>query len=698
VETSKPSPFAAGLQFAFVMDWLYVDDTPRAERAASWLAVDRSMLDELMGSDGAGVDEATERALAAVVAERRGTAPRRQARDADTLAHLLERAGDLTMDELRARVVPADERRSADDPVATLIASGRAVEFPVNGNDAPRVIAAEERARYQAAADGDRAARREILARYLALAGPVTVAEVQARYGWPPQWVERRLEDWQRAGRLVRGAFRQGIAGPEWCARPLLERARRRALAALRAEISPTELPAFAAFLQRWQHVDPRDRLDGEAGVARVVQQLEGLARPAGAWERDVLPARVTQYEPAWLSRVAGNGAVVWAGGQRPESARSAAGAALSPAALATIRFFERGTGSVWLDAPERPVLSDAAAAVRDVLARQGASFLSDVQAAAGLGLFATRDALRELVAAGLLTNDTAEALREVIRARALPLRPRRDAPDPTRWLPADYTPSGRVVQRRVNVTRLPRWRRPDLPGPAANAGWVGRWSLIASAGTLGPDLPEDEHAAAIARHWLDRYGIIARDWWRRERPPVSWRAIYRELKRMEYRGDVRRGYFVSGLGGAQFALPDAVEQLRAVRDDTSAPVVVIAAGDPANPYSLPRSPLAPKTGHDPLLRPRGAGAVLVTRRGVVMLAAEGRGRRITLAADLADADLLAAVRALVEYLARGGPAHRRRQATTLETIDGVAAISSPRAGVLRELGFRHGGLGLDYP
>jgi ATP-dependent helicase Lhr and Lhr-like helicase len=641
-----------------------------------------------------GVDEATERALAEVVAERRGTAPRRQARDADALAHLLERAGDLTMEEMRARVAPAEERRSVEDPLEVLIASGRVVEFPVHGSEEPRLIAAEERPRYQAAADGDRATRREILARFVALAGPVTVAEIHARYGWPGRWIERRLDDWQGAGRLVRGVYRQSVAGPEWCSRALLERARRRALAALRAEISPTDMPAFAAFLQRWQHIDPRDRLDGEAGVARVVQQLEGLARPAASWERDVLPARVERYEPALLSRVAGNGAVVWAGGQRPDSTR---GDALSPAALATIRFFDRGTGAVWLGTPESPVLSDGAVAVREVLARQGASFIADVQAASGLGLFATRDALRELVAAGLVTNDTAEALREVIRTRALPLRPRRDAPDPTRWLPVDYTPSGRVVQRRVNVTRLPRWRRPDLPGPAANAGWMGRWSLIASAGTLGPALPEDEHVAAIARHWLDRYGIVARDWWRRERPPVSWRAIYRELKRMEYRGEVRRGYFVSGLGGAQFALPDAVEQLRAVRDDAHAPVIAMAAGDPANPYSLPRSPLAPKSGHDPLLRPRGAGAVLVTRRGVVMLAAEGRGRRIVLAADLPDADVVLAVRGLLEYLGRGG-AVRGQQATTLESIDGVAAISSPRAAVLREVGFRHGGMGLDYP
>lgn len=700
VETDRASPFAAGLQFAFVMDWLYVDDTPRAERAASWLAVDRSMLDELMGADGAGVDEATERALAAVVAERRGTAPRRQARDADALAHLLDRAGDLTLDELRARVAPVEVRRSVDDPVAVLVAAGRAVEFPVNGPDAPtRIIPADERARYAAAASGERAARREILARYLALAGPVTVAEVRERYAWPGRWIETRLTDWQRAGRLVRGAFRQGVAGPEWCSRSLLERARRRALAALRAEISPTDMPTFAAFLQRWQHVDPRDRLDGEAGVATAVQQLAGLARPAAGWERDVLPARVDHYEPTWLSRVAGTGGVVWAGGQRQDAARAPSVAAGVPPALVTVRFFERGTGALWLDSQAAPQLSDGAAAVRDVLARQGASFLADLQAATGLGLFATRDALRELVAVGLVTNDTAEALREVVRARALPLRPRRDAPDPTRWLPADFTPStGRVVQRRVNVPRLPRWRRPDLPGPAGASGWVGRWSLIASAGTLGPVLPEDAHAAAIAQQWLIRYGIVARDWWRRERPPVGWRAIYRELKRMEYRGEVRRGYFVDGLGGAQFALPDAVERLRAARDDADAPVIAFAASDPANPYSLPRSPFAPKADRDPLSRPRGAGAVLVTRRGVVMVAAEGRGRRVVVAPGLSDSDLTAASRALAEYLSRGDAGHRRHRASTLETIDGLPAISSPRAAVFRQLGFRHGGLGLDYP
>ena len=703
VETARPSPFAAGLQFAFLMDWLYADDTPRAERAASRLSVDRTMLDELMATPG-GIDETTADALAAVVAERRGTAPRRQARDVDELAHLLDRAGDLSRDELRERIAPPDVRRSTEDLLDALLASGRALECTVEGPEASvRIIPADYRSRYVAARDGDRAARREILARFLGIAGPVTVAEVRARYGWSAKWIEARLDEWQRRGTLVRGVFRRlepPPPRPEWCARSLIERARQRALAALRAAVQPTDLATFAAFLQRWQHVDPRDRWRGESGVAAAIQQLVGLARPAVGWERDYLPARVEGYEGAWLSRLAGGGAVVWAGGARAGAARPA-GVEGPPPVLAAVRFFARGTGAVWLAPEERPVLSDAARAVEGVLERQGASFVADLEAGAGLGRLATRDAVRELVAAGLATNDTVEALREVVRMRAMPARPGggRAAPDPTRWLPADFEPNPvRVVQRRIHAVRLPRWRRPDLPGAPRDAGWTGQWSLLSSPGTVGQRPPEEEHAADVARQWLARYGIVARDWWRRERPPVGWRAIYHELKRLEYRGEVRRGYFVSGLSGAQFALPEAVERLRAVRDDADAPLVVMAASDPANPYSLPPSALAPARPPDPLSRPRGSGAVLVTRRGHVMLAAEGRGRRVTLAPDLSDDDVAAAAAALLEYLGRRTTSAAGRRPRVLETIDGVSAGASPRAAVFRRVGFRRGGSGLDYP
>ncbi len=716
VETDRPSPFAAGLQFGFVMDWLYADDTPRAERAAARLAIDQGMLADLLGREGVPADEATERALAGLVAERQGLSPKRQARDADELAHLLDRLGDLSLEELWARTAPVEVRRSTVDPADALIGDGRAVECFVNGPDQPpRFVSREALPQYLAAAEGDRSARRDILRRYLALSGPQTLAEIEDRYRWPARWLEVQLVRWQRAGKLVRGSFRAATEGPEWCAAAILERARRRALATLRAEIQATDRTTFAAFLSRWQHVDPRDRRTGEAGVARALEQLTGLDRPAGAWERDYLPARVDSYDGGWLSRLAGGGSIVWAATprgvahSRPElrergSERVGDAPTGQSETLAGIRFFARGTGALWLPSDVPPQLSDPAIAVRDELVRHGASFLADLEVQLkgtdaaenpGLGPLGVRDALRELVAAGVVTNDTIEALREVIRTRALPERRRRGQPDPTRWLPAAYAPSaGRIVQRRATVTRLPRWRRPDLPGATAMSAWIGRWSLVGTPSTLGPQLPEEEHAAAIAHQWLERYGVVTRDWWRRERPPVGWHAIYRELKRLEYRSEVRRGYFVEGLGGAQFALPDAVERLRAARDDVDAPFVVMAASDPANVYSLPPSRLGPVPPRDPLTRPRGAGSILVMRRGSVVMSAEGRGRRLRLAPGLDDDTVLGALSALTAYLASGERGHRAR---TLETIDDVPAATTPRIALFRRAGFRMSGMGLDW-
>jgi ATP-dependent Lhr-like helicase len=169
---------------------------------------------------------------------------------------------------------------------------------------------------------------------------------------------------------------------------------------------------------------------------------------------------------------------------------------------------------------------------------------------------------------------------------------------------------------------------------------------------------------------------VVTRDWWRRERPPVSWRAIYRELKRLELRGEVRRGYFVEGLGGAQFALPEAVERLRAAREDPDAPLIAIAATDPAYPDLLPR--------------PRGASALLITRRGKLVITVESNGRRVTILGELSDAEMSVAVALIAAK--RGGRRH------TLETIDGQPAATSPHAEAFQRAGFRLSGLGLDYP
>ena len=715
VETSQPSPFAASLQFGFVMDWLYGDDTPRAERRAALLAVDRALLDDVMLVDGA--DDDLRKAIDELLAIRRGTAPNRRARTGDELAQLIDRVGDLTPAEVRERVADSAEWKRGD-PLDELLENGRVIAVPIEANADRewRFILTEDYPRYAAAFGVDAlgavrggvqllettaaaavpdalrtpaldplAARREVLARFLALSGPVTVAETVARYGWDEAWVRARLTDWERGGRLLRGRYRREVREPEWCSRRVVERARVRALAELRRQIAAVELPAFAAFLQRWQHVDPRHRMTGSEGVERALVQLLGLARQPDGWERDYLPARLERYEPAWLAQLGASGRFVWAGTPRVDPASRAI-------ALSALRFVERGAGWLWMPPSSQALpLSDQAGAARSALAQHGASFLADLQALTGLSTLALRDALRELVAAGEVTNDAIEAMREVARMRPLPNRARPAADDPTRWLPIDYAPSAgrRVVQRRSSVRRLPRWRRPDRGGSVS--GWVGRWSLVRTPGTMGQPASPEEHAASIARQWLERYGIVARNWWRRERPPVSWRSIYLELKRMEFRGEVRRGYFVRGLAGAQFALPEAVEQLRATEPDATAPFVVIAASDPANPYALELEGI----DIDALSRPRGRGALLVTREGRVAMAVEGRGRRIMVATWLSEAEVTAAATALLAHLRVSRAMSARPRDVEVETIDGVHAAAMRWTQAFLEAGFRRETSGL---
>ena len=571
VQTEVPSPFAASLQFGFVMDWLYGDDTPRAEQRAALLSLDRALLDEVMGNLGG--DDETLKAIQEVV-ERRKTA-----------------------------LTQTDPEHAADY------------------------------------GEGE-AGRRGLLAKYLALVGPVTAEEIQARYGWPLVWIETRLHEWQRRGRLVAGKFRSDVRDTEYLSSKIAEIARRRALAAVRRQIDAVVWPQFAAFLQRWQHTDPRDQLSGAGGVATVIRQLYGLARPGLSWERDYLRSRVRDYTPTLLSEWLTGGESVWAGEGKydPET---------TTISLARLRFFERGTGHLWLPDDQDVPLSDDARTVYDSIVREGASFITDLQMATSLSALSVREALRELVAFGLVTNDTAEAMRQIIRWKPLI---RETSYDPERWLPESFVSERHVRHRRVNLRRLPKWQRPDLPGTGGAAmGWAGRWSLIHKPGTLGPPLADDAHALAVARQWLNRYGIVSRDWWRRERPPVSWRSMYQELKRLEFRGEVRRGYFVRGLAGAQFALPDAVERLRdaALYDDPSVPLVVIAATDPANPYTLPLDGAA----RDPLSRPRGPGGLLVLQAGQVILSVEGRGRNIVAAEGLSPSTVQEAKRVLAEHL-----------------------------------------------
>jgi ATP-dependent Lhr-like helicase len=712
VETDMPSPFAASLQFGFVMDWMYADDAPRAEQRAALLSLDRALLDELMGSQGA--DESTLAVLEAMLERRRGTAPGSRARTADELAALIDRAGDVSMDDARARVADVSEGRRGD-PLFELLDRGRAIGISIpsaTGGAEVRIILAENIARYIAAFGEDSfgrvyvgaslderaisdavpeglrrpvmtpvAARREILVRFISLTGAVSVDDIIARYAFESDWVRERLDDWTRAGKLVRGTFGRDGDTQRWASRRLLEQARRRELAQARKQIEAVSLARFSRFVQRWQHLEPETKLEGDEGTIAIARQMYGLARPGEQWDREIFPARITDHQPDALARLMAAGEMVWIGGSsgKPEDAGS----------LSTIRFVRRGTARAWIASTEQPPLSDHAQALLDTLERDGASFFDELLTDSSLTSRHLRDALRELAGAGLVTNDTMDGLRAVVRWRPM-ISPRdRNQPDPTRWLPADFTPSTNryVVQRRPNLRRLPKWKRPDREG-AEQSAWPGRWSLVRTSRVLGPDVDESAWAEMIAQQWLVRYGIVSREIWRRERPAIGWRAIYRELKRLEFRGDVRRGYFVRGLSGAQFALPEAVEALRGT-SDTSADPIVMTVGDPANVYTLP---MPHDPARDAFVKPRSRNSLLITIDGIVVMIAESRGARILIRPEAPDADVIRAARALVDHMLA-----RTTRDFIIETIDGVPASGSPKLEAFVQAGFRRGTTGLRF-
>jgi ATP-dependent Lhr-like helicase len=710
--TTSASPFAGSLQFGFVMDWLYADDAPRAEQRAALLSLDRALLADVMGTDA--VDAETLLVLRSMLDRRLGIAPGSRARTADELSILIDRAGDLSLADAAARVADPDEGRRGD-PLGELLAQRRLVALDLSAADnetsggEPRLLLAENVPRYLAAY-GDTmleslragnpltavdpavglpeafrratltrgAARREILSRFIALSGVVSIDDVRARYPFEALWIRDQLDEWVRSGRLVRGAFGFGDRVPRYASARLVEQARRRELARARRAVEAVDLSTYARFLQHWQHLSGEPVLDGDEGVATALGQLSGVARPTEWWERHGLPGRVRATSRSAVDRLLASGEIAWAAVPIPKPAESRVG---------PVRFFRRGTGRGWLAQANGPTLSSQGALLFATIRDSGASFFEDLLAITGMSSRHLRDTLRELVAAGLITSDSMQGLTLAAGWRpALPSVGPGER-DPTRWIPIPGDPQGPVIQRRPSGRRLRRWRRPDIEG-AEPERWPGRWSLVHTPGVLGPVGDESRWAEVVARQWLERYGVVSREHWRREHPAMPWQAIYRELRRLEMRGEARRGYFVHGLTGAQFAHPAAVDRLReeAATDD----IVVMSAGDPANAYRLVTAPPPAATRNVRSTR----HSVVATLSGTLVLFAESGGRSLNVQPGSDHAVVGRAARAVAEYLiARSG----RPRDVVVDTIDGGAAGTSRWSLALVASGFRRASRALRF-
>jgi len=650
--TSEPSPFARSMLFSYVGAFLYEGDAPLAERRAQALALDTSLLAELLGE--AELRELLDPdALTEVENELQRLAPERGARDAEDAADMLRILGPLSTADAQVRGVQPRwlEELAARRRIAGVRIAGESVWAAVEdiarlrdalGVPPPMGIST---AFLEPVADplGD------IVSRYARTHGPFTSAEAATSLGLGRAVIERELAHLQSRGRCVVGEFRPGGSGQEWCDADVLRRIRRRSLAKLRKDVEPVPTSTYARFLPQWQNVG--GNLRGIDGVLEVIEQLQGVSIPLSALESLVLPARIRDYSPAMLDEVLASGMVRWAGrGRLPGN-----------------------DGWVCLAIEETAAAVLAPWQAADV-AESHAALLSTLGVDAGL-FFRTlaehvpdpslRDVLWDLVWDGRVTNDTFAPMRAYLSAH----------------------------QNQGTAPRL-RTRRRNLPGVRKTATATltgGRWSRLPEAADLTPRLHEQAQAM------LARYGILTRGSVAVEHLPGGFAASYRVLAAMEEAGRTRRGYFVEGLGASQFGSNGAINALRANADSQKSNVVVLASADPANPFGA-ALPWPERRAPDQLHLPgRKAGSLVVIADGQLRLYVERGGRSLLAftpndsegalgqsAGEQSTARLTRAIEALVETV-RSGRFPRMR----LDRVNGGPVMDSELATPLQEAGFQ---------
>jgi ATP-dependent Lhr-like helicase len=761
VDSSSPSPFAASLLFGYVANYIYEGDAPLAERRAQALSIDHAQLQALIGD--AELRELLDAdAIAAVEEQVQQRDPGRRVRSADGLHDLLLRLGDLTDAEIAARAEPETAARL----VAALVDQRRAVALTIAGSQ--RYVAVEDVGRYRDALGtplppglpeallapvGDPLG--DLLMRFARTHGPFTSAEIASRFALGRSVVEPALRRLVGAGRLLEGDFRPHGTEREWCEGGVLAQIRRRSLAKLRREVEPVDSAVLGRLVTRWQGVSRKRR--GLDALLDVVETLQGTPLPASRVESEILPARIDAYTPSDLDALLAAGEIVWCGLEplgerdgrialyltdhfarlwRPRSFPSAhpsprtrgegdPGAATETSATADARFGERFEREGRFPLPARGeragVRGDAAGGLTSVdldqreeailafLREQGASFFGALHQNVGGGFPGeTVEALWTLVWRGLITNDAWHALRAYMRGNGQD----RD----------------RRARAKLRGTAGRPFRSRRLVPPAAE----GRWSLIDAR--LGDTTTPTEWSAAIAQQLLARYGVITREVAGAESLPGGFSAIYDVLKALEESGRIRRGYFVSGVGATQFALPAALDLLRSLRERQDEPeTLLVAATDPANPYGTllkwpdsstssigsdptvgGKRPAPPPNGPggdtegengsqdqaDLPMRTLGRGPSRTVGAQVILVdgalaAYLGRGRQLLVYLPEAEPDRSRVAHAVASQLAdiaRSGEG--REGGLLIGEIDGMPASEHPLAPALLAVGFTRSALG----
>ncbi|MBI3743741.1 MAG: DEAD/DEAH box helicase [Chloroflexi bacterium] len=590
-DTVEPSPMAHEILTA--KPYAFLDDAPLEERRTQAVMTRRSL--DVQSAQDLG-------ALDAAAVERVRDEAWPQAEDADELHDALVMLGAMTEEEASQwdtliEGLAASKRAARIETKAGFrvwVAAERLPQWRAVVPEAKPAPVIEAPAREASQTWEPEEALREIVRGRMEGLGPVTAVSQAQALGLPLSRIEASLVALEAEGFVLRGRFTPGVTETEWCERRLLARIHRYTLDRLRKEIEPVTAQDFMRFLLAWQHAEPEARLQGTQGLAQVVEQLQGYQSPAGAWEAQVLPARMQKYVPAMLDELCWSGLVTWG---RLFPATNGETRKAGPTKASPIALLYRERLPQWLGvAPSvhgGAKLSGLAKTLRDTLDRRGASFTQDLVSETRRLPSEVRNALGELVTAGLVTGDGFGGLRSLV------------------------SPGKRLSPR----PKSPHWLGPVAASHGPGTGAVGRWSLLrgtlplapvppvvrqahhkrstdsvrpepvegrvatANGATYGAQPLEAYEAAELwARQLLRRYGVVFHRLVVREVGLPPWRDLLRVFRRLEARGEIRGGRMVAGFSGEQYALPEAVESLRAVRRrPPTGALVGLCGADPLN-------------------------------------------------------------------------------------------------------------------
>ncbi|RIJ78693.1 ATP-dependent helicase [Nakamurella silvestris] len=689
VETPTPSPFASSLLFGYVGQFLYEGDSPLAERRAAALAVDPALLADLLGhGDGLALRDLLEpAAIERTEAELQRLAVDRKVSSAEELADLLRILGPLDPAEIAAR---------SADPGASGAWAAELV-------DARRIFGVQIAGQARFADVTDLAALRDglgtavplgvplaflapsaeplehLFGRYARSRGPFTAAALAERFGLGVAVVTAALRRLVGTGRLMEGEFRPVVAGgvdgsTEFVDAEVLRLLRRRSLASLRAEVEPVLPAAFARFLPAWNGIGPavrrNERLRGIDGVYRAVEQLAGAIVPASALETLILPARVDGYLPSMLDELTTSGDVLWAG--HGTLAGDDGWISVHPAETAPLTLALPAVGTA-----EESAVGPVHAAILQVLAGGGAYFFRALAEAVVDWVGPTDDsaviaALWDLVFGAQVTGDTLTPLRARLSGGKTTHRAKAPAARPRQRGLSGIGGMSRIAAAAPGRTGRTRDLAALRQGPPLVAG---RWSLVPAV-----EVDPTVRAHAGAEILLDRYGVITRGAVGAEDVPGGFAGVYRVLSAFEEAGRTRRGYFVEGLGAAQFGSAGAIDRLRSFSTSPADPLptpqsadqepeaVVLASADPANPYGA-ALPWPAQRGEEKHRPARRAGALVALVEGELVLYAERGGRTL-----LTFSDEPAALNAAAAGIARV-VLHSGLGSFTVQRIDGEEAL-----------------------